>query len=310
MIVAVCFLSDPWQNSTAIESIQRATAARIMLLEAVDVDPLVGDNPSYMLGRYIGDDYKLYIRMSESGREHEPALKEALGEYADVVVFEYAAMSKIELSPYAKEVQAVLMSQGIDVDDARVSRRSGNIIVTITNEEDLTKAENSAAKLGKFTQWIEVSVKSKRNETLERNYKDPKYLASIRASEHLMSYFYRQGYVTGYPDYYAGSYIDSDNLYHVVVNKSAKNAKENIEEALSAYADDVVYEYADHSRNELQAYCDALSKELLELGINVTGWCVSDTEGVASISVLEEDIHLAESLINRWVPLSLRAYRY
>lgn len=296
------FLVSVLHNIRAKNAIQRATGAKIMLLEAVDVDPLIGDNPSYMLGRYIGDDYKLYIRMSESGREHEQALKEALGEYTDVVVFEYAAMYKIELSTYAKEVQTALTDQGIDVDDTRVSRRSGNIIVTIANEEDLSKAQNTAAKLEKFSQWIEVRVKTERYDMLTRDYNDPKYRTSMRASEHLMRYFYRQGYVTDYPDYYAGSYIGSDNLYYVVINKTAKNAEANMEEALSAYADDVVYEYANHSRNELQAYCDALSQQLVELGINVTSSGVSETDGVVSISVLEEDVHLAESLINRWAP--------
>lgn len=302
IITAACFLTNPWQNTQTIEAIQRATTAREILMEAVGSHTWLDEMPPYMLGRYIGKDFKLYIRLNESGKDQEAALTEALGEYADITVFEYTTLSKTDLASYAKEVEAALTDRGIEVHSTRISKRSGNIIVAITNEIELSKAESASAELMKYSYGIEVQVRSSESTNLSRDYSDPDYARSIRASERLMSYFYHHDYITDYPDYYAGCYIGADNLCHVVINMSVKDARESMEKALGSYADDVVYEYSRHAWNDLQAHSTALMLRLDELGINITAGGVSEEKGIVTISVLEEDVHLAEALIDQWAP--------
>lgn len=304
-ITAVCFLSNPISMTHQLEAIKKATTARELLMQSVGSHSYSNKMPSYMLGRYIGEDYKLYIRMNESGREQESSLREALGEYADIVVFEYSDMTAVKLNSHAGDIQAALTDRGFDVSSVRVAERSGNIIVIMTDEKDVAAALAAVKPLQKYSFGIEVTDKSVFDyykAIPERDLSDSKYLWSIRASEYLMMRFYRKGYISDYPEYYAGSYIGEDNLYHIVLNKSVRTAKEDIDEMLGRYSDDVVYEYADYSRNELLEYMTDISMAMDDLGICTAGSSVSEFDGTVTIQTLWEDMHLAEKLIRRWNP--------
>jgi len=307
-IAAVCFLTNPVSMDRQLEALTRATAARDLLLESVGSHRYSDQMPDYMLGRYIGEDYRLYIRMNEAGRDQEATLKEALGEYADIAVFEYSDMAASWLTGYAREVQEALEASGLEAERVWASERSGNIIVVMHDKKDISAAKATVKPMEKYTYGIEVtdssvnSVFDSYKLSQERDYSDFTYRESVRASEYLMKRFYHKGYVYEDPEWYAGSYIGEDNLYHIVLNKSVKTAKEEAEDMLDYYSDKVVWEYASYSRNALLEYMHLLSMELEDLGICVASAGVSEQDGTVTIHTLWEDMHLVERLIRRWNP--------
>ena len=304
-IAAACFLTNPVSMDRQLEALTRATAARDLLLESVGSHRYSDQMPDYMLGRYIGEDYRLYIRMNEAGRDQEATLKEALGEYADIAVFEYSDITASWLTGYAREVQEALEASGLDVHSVRAADRSGNIIVVMHDKKDISAAKAVVQPMEKYTYGIEVtdsSVFDYYKALPEHDYSDFRYRESVRASEYLTKRLYHKGYVSDYPEWYAGSYIGEDDLYHIVLNKSVKTAKEEAEDMLDYYSDKVVWEYASYSRNELLEYMHTLFEKLNELGICGASAGVSEQDGTVTIHTLWEDMHLAEKLIRRWNP--------
>ena len=76
-----------------------------------------------------------------------------------------------------------------------------------------------------------------------------------------MQYFYDLGYVTDYPDYFGGCYIEDDKLHIRLVNPSDEDVTA-LSRVLDRYADVVVYENGEMSMADLQAYADETVDEL------------------------------------------------
>lgn len=119
---------------------------------------------------------------------------------------------------------------------------------------------------------------------------------AVAANEDLIEYFFNNGYVTEYPEYFGGCYI-ADNCCHVRLVSPTEQEMEMLESILGPYGNAVVYEYGEYSQAELQELADATASELLTQGYRVTQWYVDAQIGNAVIRVLGEDVESARAWI-------------
>lgn len=120
---------------------------------------------------------------------------------------------------------------------------------------------------------------------------------AVDANNYLMSYFFSRGYVTNYPEWFGGCYIEENKLHIKLVSPSDEEMK-NISQILAPFDNVIVYKNADMSMSELQAYADKAAKELMENGYAVTSWYVDSITGNIIISVLEKDFEAVTEWIN------------
>lgn len=113
--------------------------------------------------------------------------------------------------------------------------------------------------------------------------------AAVAANNALTEYFYEQGYVSDYPAYFGGCYIEGNKLYVKLAAPTDEEMK-GLTEALARYADAVVYRDAKASMSDLQEYADMRANELMTKGYEVTSWYVDSVAGNVVISVLEKDL--------------------
>ena len=119
---------------------------------------------------------------------------------------------------------------------------------------------------------------------------------AVEANNVLMSYFFSKGYVTNYPEWFGGCYIEENKLYIKLVSPSDEEMK-NISQILAPFDNVIVYKNAEMSMSELQAYADKTAYELIDLGYEVTSWYVDSITGNIIISVLEKDFEA----VTEWV---------
>ena len=86
---------------------------------------------------------------------------------------------------------------------------------------------------------------------------------AVEAHNVLMSYFVSRGYVTNYPEWFGGCYIEENKLHIKLVSPSDEEMK-NISQILAPFDDVIIYENEEISMSELQAYADKTAKELME----------------------------------------------
>ena len=120
---------------------------------------------------------------------------------------------------------------------------------------------------------------------------------AVKAHNVLMSYFFSKGYVTNYPEWFGGCYIEDNKLYIKLASPSDEEM-ENISQILDTFNDVIVYENAEMSISELQEYADKTAKELMDNGYEVTSWYVDSITGNIRISVLEKDLEAVTEWIN------------
>ena len=111
---------------------------------------------------------------------------------------------------------------------------------------------------------------------------------AVEAQNWLMTYFFVQGYVTEYPDWFGGCYIENGMLYVKLVSPS-EEVRETLSQRLDFYKDVVVFLDEELSLSVLQDYADRGAEELMGLGCEVTSWYVDSVEGQVVIAVLEKD---------------------
>lgn len=111
---------------------------------------------------------------------------------------------------------------------------------------------------------------------------------AVEAQNWLMTYFFVQGYVTEYPDWFGGCYIEDGMLYVKLVSPS-EDVRETLSQRLDFYKDVVVFLDEELSLSVLQDYADRGAEELMGLGCEVTSRYVDSVEGQIVISVLEKD---------------------
>lgn len=111
---------------------------------------------------------------------------------------------------------------------------------------------------------------------------------AVEAQNWLMTYFFVQGYVTEYPDWFGGCYIENGVLYVKLVSPS-EEVRETLSQRLDFYKDAVVFLDEALSLSALQERADRGAAELIALGCEVTSWYVDGVEGQVVIAVLEKD---------------------
>ncbi len=134
--------------------------------------------------------------------------------------------------------------------------------------------------------------------TLEKNQEQ-----AVKASDALTRYFLSQGYVTDYPAYYGGCYIENNRLHVRLVAPTDREMSE-ISLVLDLYKSVVVYHYGEYSMSDLKAYADQTVETMELLSYRVTEWYVDDRTGNVVIAVLEEDFDAAVA----WAADTLEAY--
>lgn len=166
-----------------------------------------------------------------------------------------------------------------------------DILVSIMDKESREIVETITVRVTYLEDRQEYELTITNLNTLYANQKQ-----AVEANESLMQYFYDQGYVTDYPDYFGGCYIESDKLHIRLVNPSDEDVTA-LSRVLDRYAEVVVYENGEMSMADLQAYADETADELIKLGYQVTSWYVDSITGNVVIQVLEEDL----SAVTAWV---------
>ena len=112
---------------------------------------------------------------------------------------------------------------------------------------------------------------------------------AVAASDALVYYFRNNGYVTDYPDYYGGCYI-ADNVLHIRLCSPSEETMSELKMVLSVYSPVVVYESCEFSYTKSKEYADTVAMEMIDKGLAVTSWHVSNQTGNIEISVLAEDV--------------------
>lgn len=167
-----------------------------------------------------------------------------------------------------------------------------NIIVDIVDKDSREIVE---------TTTVNVKFDADRNGydleivNLTDKFEDQK--AAVDANNALMEYFFNQGYVSDYPAYFGGCYIEDNKLYVKLFYPTDEEMK-NITNVLARYGAAVVFEEAEASMAELQEYADRIANELMDNGYAVTMWGVDSISGNIEISVLEEDFEAVTDWIS------------
>lgn len=119
---------------------------------------------------------------------------------------------------------------------------------------------------------------------------------AVEANEILMQYFFADGWVLEYPDYFGGCYID-DNILHVTLVEPTTEEYKTLDTILSDYKNVIVFEYRSYSQASLQDYADSTAAELKKQGIEVTHWYVEVETGNIIIGVVSNDIDSADKKV-------------
>ena len=280
-------------HRVTLEKVQRATAARTILMESLGGSVFTGEPPEYLAGRFISEDCKLQIRLHESAKGREQGIREALGEYADVAVFTYVPYTYSELQSRTADIEQRLRQEGYSVSNVWMEERTGNIRIGIQDKREASDVSKWIREQSAYP-FEDVGV-----ELIVTPYAD-RLCLSEPGAEALEAYLKEQGGYKAYKDYYCGYYISWDGLLHVVLKEGATGKeKAGLQSCLKPYAKAVVYEYGGYPEEEVRAYQMDLMKALnLDgLGLGITGGGVDGYHGQPVLSVIREDLPLVQALL-------------
>ncbi len=119
---------------------------------------------------------------------------------------------------------------------------------------------------------------------------------AVSANEALMQYFFSNGWITEYPEYYGGSYI-ADNVFYIRLVSPSDQTVAQLKEVFLRYADAVMYEFCNFSQTNAQTRADEVANEFIKLEYAVTHWYVESKTGNIVVGMLEEDIDKAKELL-------------
>lgn len=128
---------------------------------------------------------------------------------------------------------------------------------------------------------------------------------AVEANEILMQYFFADGWVLEYPNYFGGCYID-DNILHIILVEPTTEEFKTLEAILSDYENAIIFEYGSYSQASLQDYADSTAAELKKQGIEVTHWYVEVETGNIIIGVVSNDIDSADMKVSKIKSYSFR----
>lgn len=166
-----------------------------------------------------------------------------------------------------------------------------DVIVNILDKESREIVETITVNVNYLTekQGYDLSITNLTTKFFEQK-------EAVGANNALMAYLFGKGYVTNYPEWFGGCYIEGNKLHIRLVSPSEEEMK-RISDVLVHFGDVVVYENAERSMTELQAYADQTADELRKLGYEVTSWYVDSITGNIVIAVLEKDFEAATAWV-------------
>lgn len=129
---------------------------------------------------------------------------------------------------------------------------------------------------------------------------------AVEANEVLMQYFFAEGWVLEYPDYFGGCYIE-DNVLHIILVDPTTEELEELDEILSDYENAISFESGSYSQASIQDYADSTAAELKKQGLEVTHWYVEIETGDIIIGVVNSDIDTANVKIAEIQSYTLRS---
>lgn len=97
-----------------------------------------------------------------------------------------------------------------------------------------------------------------------------------------------------YPDYYAGGYIDDNNIYHACFADTSNKHVDECLKILSEFGDSVVIEYRKYSFSEMHDYATKVANGLKALGCVRYSWGVDIPGNAVSIRIADSSMSLAE----------------
>ena len=306
VFVGALFLIGARQEAAKLDAVKRAATARELLMAHFglyvfsegDLDGV----PEYLMGRYIDEDLKLRIRLHESVREQEAAIRESLGEYADLAVFEWMSVTAQDLQARAEAMEALLKEQGYANAQAGVCPRTGNINIYIGGD---LKAANEVfpdleawVREQKAYPFDDVGV-SYAVVGYTVDYMDAPYVpGSQQAMDALAEWLKAEGGYDVYKAYFSGRYVGWDGKLHVVMKESiTREQRKGLEACLQDYSDIIVYEYGGYSEEELWVYLDDLSDTMEAMGLMPNVYGVKERVGLPFMETLREDLHLLQILL-------------
>ena len=167
-----------------------------------------------------------------------------------------------------------------------------DILINIVEKDSCEIVETITVNVTYFADKQEYELKVTNLTTLFSNQKE-----AVEANNALVSYFFSKGYVTNYPEWFGGCYIEENKLYIKLVSPSEEEMK-NISQILAPFDKVIVYKNAEMSMADLQEYADKTANELIKSGYGVTSWYVDSITGNIIIAVLEKDFEVVTEWIN------------
>ena len=167
-----------------------------------------------------------------------------------------------------------------------------DVIVHIIDKETRAIVETITVNVNYLANKQEYELKVTNLTTLFSEQKE-----AVLAHNYLMVQLFREGYVTDYPEWFGGCYIEGNKL-HIRLVSSTDDEIKTLKEELASFGNVVVYENAEISMSNLQEYADKTANALIENGYAVTSWYVDSVTGNIVISVLEKDLDAASVWVN------------
>ncbi len=167
-----------------------------------------------------------------------------------------------------------------------------DVIVTITDKESREIVETITLNVKYLADKQEYELKVTNLTTMFSEQKE-----AVEAHNCLASYFFSKGYITNYPEWFGGCYIEGNKLYIKLVSPSDEEMK-NVSQILAPFENVIVYKNAELSMADLQEYADKTAKGIKEKGYAVTSWYVDSITGNIIISVLEKDFEAVTEWVN------------
>lgn len=118
-----------------------------------------------------------------------------------------------------------------------------------------------------------------------------------QASEKIIEFFSscpQKDLYEPYPEYYAGGYIDDNNIYHACFADASNKHVDECRTILSEFGDSVVIEYRKYSFSEMHDYATKVAEGLKALGCVRYSWGVDIPGNAVNIEISKDSMSLAE----------------
>ena len=300
LLVGAVLFAGVRRDAAKLDTLKRATTARELLLAHfgayVFSEGVQEGVPEYLIGRYIDEDLKLRIRLPESARDQEASIRESLGEYADVTVFDYLSVTAQDLRTRAEDMEALLKQQGYDNARAWVCKRTGDIYIRVA-DEDFPEAEAWVREQTAYP-FDDVGIRYAVVDYYVDYMVVPFVPGSEQAMDALEKWLKAEGGYDVYKTFYSGRYVGWDGKLHVVMKEGiTREQRKGLEACLEDYSDITVYEYGGYSQDDVWEYLDTLSAFMEEMGILPTSCSAHEKLGLPHMEVMREDLHLLQILL-------------